>query len=250
MRFMILVATGLVMACFSPTQAALEFTDGFEGTSLDPFWNADDNPFPAYSPACSEWSSYAFSSEQVRSGNQSLKIVYQANPEGVTTFFLEHLFAAPVQGKFSVWFYDTLDPIWGGLYLDRDVPYDLGETWASIGKVPFFDFSRPDYGDFGYYVDQLPGWKVKGGDKSLGWHHYEITVTDNGSSYRLDGVDLGLINPLTNASTLLLMTQRPYGIPGVFVTYFDDFSFTPIPEPATVFVLSVGAWVLLKHKRR
>ena len=195
MRIYYYAAILIVIVCISPIQAELGFTDSFEGPSLDPFWSVS-----------MQNSSYSFSSEQARSGSQSLKVEYESGK--YAPFCPEHLFATPVQGTFSVWFYDTLAPV-GGLNLDDSI--------SAVAQIGVYGSS--------YYVYVDPSTTPIFGTRSLGWHHYEITVGDSGSSYRLDGIDLGWTSGLTGANQLILNTYGNYG--NNVVAYFDDFSFTP-----------------------
>jgi hypothetical protein len=208
----------------------VSFSDGFEGTSLDPFWSVSAG---AYTLA-----DYSLSAENVRSGSQSLKITHGANLNysqvGCPALYLGHEFAPSVQGTFSVWYYDTLAPNLSGLGVDDAIAYT-----ASLG-VSYDDWASAN---FAYYAS-LPTEKV--GDQSLGWHHYEITVGDTGSTYRLDGNIVGGTSPLTGVNRLYIASIVPNDVynPGNFVVYFDDFSFTPagqvVPAPGALLLAGMG----------
>ncbi len=218
--------------------SAAAYSDGFEDADLAAFWTTTA---VTYTPAA-----YSVSAEQVHGGSLALKVSYGANPSGSASacpaLYMGHLFDAPVQGVFSVWYYDTLDPVQGGLYVDDYT------QWATLGRS-YGVWANPDWG----YYAALSGSNgdVKLADPSLGWHHYEVTVDDSGSHYRLDGVDLAVTSPLTHVDRLFLYSLVPNNCanPGGYVTYIDDFSYTPLPEPATGLPLAMFGLTLLRRRR-
>lgn len=226
----------------APAMAEQAFTDGFEGTSLDPYWNVSANVYTL--------AGYSMSTEQARSGAQSLKVAYGANLSyshaGLPALYLGHFFSNPVQGDFSVYYYDTLAPVSGGLYLDDTTTY-----WASLGRSYGNDFFNPD---IGYYATQFApsAAEIKVGNPSLGWHHYEIRIRDSGSRYFLDGVELVQTSPLSHPDKVYLSSLIPNNVynPGGYVAYFDDFSFTPVPEPSTMVLTIVGGLGVFYRRRR
>jgi hypothetical protein len=124
-RAMALAILGVVV-CAVPAMAAGIYSDGFEGETLNPFWAPDP------SIAHHKNSSYSLSTEQAFTGKQSLKLSFNATvfPD-YPGFYMSHYFDAPVQGTFSVMFYDTMFPVLGGIYLGNQTFGNMTE-WASM----------------------------------------------------------------------------------------------------------------------
>jgi hypothetical protein len=200
----------LLLLCVQ-AMGGVSFNDGFEGTSLDPFWNVSVNTN----------SSYSLSTEQARSGSQSLKMTLNGN--AYSAFYLDHQFSPTEQGTFSVWFYDTPEYMLGGLNLD-----DAVAITSSLGR------------GYSGYEAYYPNPVYQIGTPVPGWHHFEITVGDTGSTYRMDGQDIAATSPLTDVTRLFLSVVGYDS----FSIYYDDFSFTPagqvVPAPGALLLAGMG----------
>ncbi|HDS85720.1 MAG TPA: hypothetical protein ENN97_11065 [Phycisphaerales bacterium] len=231
--YLIVIVAVLLMN--SLTQATIAFSDSFEGDSLDSFW------FPDTSVPAHRNSSYSLSTDYARTGTQSLKLSFDAITQ--PGFYMGHYFETPVQGTFSVWFYDTMFSFMAGIYLDNSRFGNTSE-WATMG----LNYSVWPLTDYAYRIS-LPNTMV--GQQSPGWHHFQISVSDAGTIYSLDGVDVGH-GPLQHVSLIYLRTVIAGNIfnDGSHSVYFDDFSFTPIPEPLTFGMLALGSLFVLPRRNK
>ncbi len=232
-RIVLSTALGMLLAV-TPIVAADVVIDGFEGSTLNSFWTPD---------ATNVYSSYSLSTDRPRTGTQSLKYTFDSTTLGgkVPKFYMTHLFSTPVQGTFSVWLYDGLAKMNGGLYVANS------SNWAEVGV----GYGTWGLGDYAYRVGNA---NTSLGQQTLGWHHLEVSVTDAGSTYRFDGATVGNTDPLTSVSTLYLATliSNDMAHPS-YTVYFDDFSFTPaaVPEPMACWAgLALMAGLAMKRRRQ
>ena len=70
------------------------YTDGFEGTVINPYWTLVQG-----------YGSIALSTEQAHSGTQSVK--FTSSDGGQRNMVMTHTMGARTKGKVSVWFYDV-----------------------------------------------------------------------------------------------------------------------------------------------
>jgi hypothetical protein len=88
-----------------------------------------------------------------------------------------------------------------------------------------------------------------------GWHQFQIEITDVGTKYKLDGVDVGQVGPLSSVGELYLsgVIDSTIHNDGSHAVYFDDFNFTPVvPEPKAcwaVLVLLMGLSMRMMRRR-
>lgn len=84
--------------------------------------------------------------------------------------------------------------------------------------------------------------------RTQAWHHWEIDVLPAGLTELIDGQQVlssPTVAPISNVS---LMLTAP-GFRPAWTGYFDDFNFTPAPEPGMVGLIA-GAGVTLGCGRR
>ena len=133
----------LVLTSVSGAYAqSIEFTDGFEGSALDPFWNAN----------VQQGGSITFpSTVQVHSGSQSVEFdsVYTG---GSRYQYLIHNFSEPTYGDASVWVYDTGAGLSSGNYLVLQVGNNSLQNgdYSYLGGVAVVftqDYDLPGNGD-------------------------------------------------------------------------------------------------------
>jgi hypothetical protein len=95
------------------------------------------------------------------------------------------------------------------------------------------------------------GWFNLGVTRSVGWHEGKITVDGaNNVSFYIDDMNNPLLthNAVETSGYNVLEVNTGYGpIPG----YFDDVSFSVIPEPGTVTLLLCGgvSWLALRRRK-
>ena len=78
---------------FTAHAAVITYNDGLESPTINPFWTVIQSNGPV-----------ATSGDLSHTGNQSAKFTSVSG--GQRNMWLTHTFAVPVQGSFSVWFYD------------------------------------------------------------------------------------------------------------------------------------------------
>jgi hypothetical protein len=203
-------------SCYAQTT----FTDGFEGTSLNPWWT-----FVSYGPDYSPCPGCVASldSSLAYTGAQSLRL---STPAWASQAYLEHVFPSPVYGTADVYVYDSLACCTG-----------YKQLWLFNGPTPF-DPTNPAnqvyyiYWDWGYLTTVLatnvPG--VTGGTlapaySSPGWRHWTIATSPGGVNIQIDGTTVFTTTTgfAFNALALANCCQTS--------TYanFDNFSFTQLP---------------------
>jgi hypothetical protein len=156
---------------------------------------------------------------------------------------VNHQFDAPVQGTFSVWWYDNRDWYSGGMLVSNTTEASELLAGYSLGSSipPNSINAAPTY--------------TKVADRSIGWHHLEYIVTDAGTSYYLDDANVGS-GTLMNATQVALRNNvwNGWQVDGPYIVYYDDFSFTPaaspVPIPGAVWLLGSGLVGLVVVRRR
>ncbi len=128
-RFITLVV--LVLTNVSGAYAgSIQFTDGFEGSTLDPFWNANVQS-----------GSITLSTAKAHSGVQSVQFSSVDSGEG-KVLYLIHNFTGMMYGEVSVWFYDT----GAGMESSNNVGITLmNSQLASTGNGELADLFADDY---------------------------------------------------------------------------------------------------------
>ena len=129
---MVLMGMSLVFCALCGKVGATVFTDGFEGSTLDPFWSTTELSGSITFP----------SSTQVHGGSQAVQF-NSTYDTGTKYIHLYHNFATPVYGTFSVWVYDTGANASSSNYLTFRV-FDA-TTYAGISA---YDYNS---GDSAYY---------------------------------------------------------------------------------------------------
>jgi hypothetical protein len=188
--------------------AAQAFSDGFEGSTLDPFWTAFTNNGTVTMP----------STAVVHSGSQSLQLDTSSAPSApVKAAGIRHLFSTPCYGRLSVWMNDHMATAASSNYIT---------LWAPPYAVGTFDYNlSPTNG--GSYVYQTSGVSVHTNiPKSPGWHRFEISSTPTSTTISVDGIVVfsgGGGQPFTEVQ---LEMHAPGWRPN-WTCSFDDFDFVP-----------------------
>jgi hypothetical protein len=107
--------------------ADITYTDGFEGSSFNPFWTVGQVT-----------GTVSLSTNEAHSGTQSAEF---ASGDGADRFLtLTHSFASPMTGTASVWFYDNA-PGQQTLYEQLQLfTVGQGVGFASVGTMDFDAF--------------------------------------------------------------------------------------------------------------
>src|SRR5262249_46271897 len=114
------LAAGLVLSLAAPSvQAAMVFSDGFEGPTLDPFWTMDVTNGSITVP----------STAAAHGGASSAQ--FNSTSGGNRYVFLRHDFAAPVFGTASVWVFDTGANLFSSNYFYLQLENTLAPTYTA-----------------------------------------------------------------------------------------------------------------------
>jgi hypothetical protein len=190
-RTLCLIVALLVMPSLSSAQA---FTDGFEGTSINPFWTVEGYPAGAGS----------LTNSVARTGNQSLMLNAAEHAY--------HDFGAPQTGSISVWILGSQVCCGEGAGLQV---YDPGYSkWTLLATGTGGSEIAAGYGvgsDQTYYhVPSSPS----------DWHHLEIHIDASGARTLLDGVTIANNPDITSFQAVELVI---WGGGSSGTVYFDDF---------------------------
>lgn len=214
MNYRILLALSL-LGFANGSFAQNNFTDGFEGASLDPFWTTTTVMGTVTMP----------STAVVHSGLQSLQLdTGPYNPSSAGKYAIcSHSFAAPQYGTVSVWMYDPIATAASSNY----IALSAGPIWVGT-----FDYNlTPTNG--GSYVYSTGASSIHTTvPKSPGWHQFTISSTRSSATITIDGtvVYSGSVNlPI---SEIQLRMSAPQWRPS-WTCYFDDFTWSAVGQGQT-----------------
>lgn len=214
----------LLALMFAGVAPAQSFSDGFEGASLDPFWSL--HPFQQYG-------TINVSTEQPHTGLQSLKFASQSG--GNRVMHIQHQFASPSKGNFSIWYYDYApgsETLYEYIAINNSTNPNIG---AGIGVSDYdaycynagvSDASGVQHGpnaSCGIY----PQTSTTSVARTLGWRRFEINVLANGIILKIDGNTVFTYNGDLSFDRVSFFVGGPSWRPNT-VVYIDDFSFTPL----------------------
>ena len=234
----IFVAMAMWWGGVSPCCAAISFTDGFEGATLNPFWTVSTSNGSITFP----------STTQVHSGSQSVRF----NTTGVgqdKSATLSHSFGAGIYGTFSVWMYDTGADQFSSnyIYLQLD---GLGDR-AGLGTTDY-DLGPGQNGSTYQYSPNYSTTLPTSIDRTLGWHNFRIETSPTLVRFSIDGTQVFQENQGLAVTSLGLYLFAP-GFRPAWTAYFDDFSVqeaNTVPEPSTLVLFGGTALGMLLSTRR
>lgn len=184
------------------------FTDGFEGSTLDPYWSTREE----------SGSITLSSSGQVHSGTQAAQFNSTYNT-GEKDIRLIHDYGQPMYGRVSVWLYDTGADVSSSNYLKL---YLFDSEDNSLGGLGTADFDLGP-GNGGEYQAGLPGTPGHTEpDRTQGWHLFEIEMLPDSATIWIDGTEVAAKSTGLSFQTLHLAMLGPTWRPA-WVSYWDDF---------------------------
>jgi len=230
----------VLSVAFSATSARADFIDGFEGSTIDPYWST-----------FLQNGSITLTTAIAHSGKQSAQFSStDANANRYEQLF--HNFATPTYGTASVWIYDTGAGVSSSNYIgfslnNASTGFTAGLTTYDYG----FQGNGPGRGDqydyFDYSSTQNGG--ATGIYRTQAWHQYKVIDTPDMLSILLDGTTIYTRAGGTPFTQILLYSQAP-GFRPAFSQYYDDFAFTPaaVPEPSSLILAVVGCVTIFGHQ--
>ena len=248
------LSSGFVLVLTSVSGAyagSIQFTDPFNGSTLDPFWNANVQQ--------EGYITFPSAAEVLPGCSQSVQFNSAGSADWVS---LTHNFPGMTYGDASVWFYDTAAvPYTQGAYytllLGTQNPAGFFPTTCASLFTQNYDF--PGNGDtYWYHVNWTNGESLDSAssvERTQGWHEYEIDDTATSLTMSVDGV---LVYSASGGVPFNAVTLGMFGAYAP-VTYWDDFSFNgdpaPVPEPGTLTLLvsallGLGAFHLRRRRAK
>jgi hypothetical protein len=191
------------------------FTDNFEGPALNPFWST-----------VTQSGSISLTTAQAHTGKQSVQL--SSTETGVQKEIeLLHNFSSPTYGVTSVWFYDTGAGADSSNYIGFSI--SGSNLYASLGTYDYgFAGGGPGRGDqYDYYDQSYTSNSVASGvTRTEAWHQATFNDTAQSLIIQLDGVTIYTRSGGTPFDQVALGMSGPSWRPA-WVSYFDDFAFTP-----------------------
>jgi hypothetical protein len=198
------------------------FIDGFEGPSLDPFWNHKTQVSGTIAPTTA----------LPHSGQQSLQM-QTVNTSSNKYLFLGHNFADPTYGRVEVWVYDNGADVSSSNYLFLTLYNSAENKRAFIGTFDY-DLGAGNGGDVYYFNNWAPqhssGGIRSGIDRTQGWHHWEIESTPQHQVLSIDNQVVYSSAAGLSFDQLHISTSGPSWRPP-WNGFFDDFAFVEYGDP-------------------
>ncbi len=211
------LAVSLLATLIMPLIAgAQNFSDGFEGVALDPFWTV-----------ATQSGSVGTSTDRSHSGSQSARFV-TTNTGQYKSVSLYHSFSQPTYGRVSVWIYDTGADVSSSNYTSLTLSNSTAGMFTDILTFDY-DLGPGNGGDVYYFR----GWNdtdqpVRSAlDRTQIWHHWEIETFADSTSIAIDGQTVFSAAQGMRFDRVGLAMFGPSGRPA-WTAYFDDFRFTPL----------------------
>lgn len=226
----------------SVSQAAVTFSDGFEGTTLNPFWSTQEQS-----------GTITLSSAQAHSGSQSAQFS-STYGTGQKEIRLYHEFGEAMYGTAAIWVYDTGADVGSSNYFAFQLMNSNLDTGCYVGTYDY-DLGSPGSGStYRYGYPGQVGGAISAIDRTTAWHHIEFTMTESVSSVTLDGNALYSGAGGTTFDAIRIRMYGPTWRPA-FTSYWDDFSIdayeaSPVPAPGAVLLAGLGTGLVGWLRRR
>jgi hypothetical protein len=188
--------------------ANAQFSDNFEGASLNPFWSTALQSGYVVCP----------SSTRAHSGSYSVELV--TTDTGLDkNVRIYHTFAAPTYGTVSFWVYDTA----AGFASANSITFYVSRASAAVATIWTPDYSSSTY-----------NWGALGANgpttvaRSQAWHQFTISCLSDSITLKIDGIVVysGAGGQQFDRVDMDLsgISWRP-----AWSMQFDDFQFVPDP---------------------
>lgn len=203
---------GIIAAAVAPQLRGESFVDNFEAPTFDSYWTV------------SHESGSTTLSSTAHTGDQSAALSAFAGQNGGGG--LHQFFATPMRGYASVWVYDTApgqQTRYCHLTLyNTEIPYSQPGNNFWVG----FEDHTPSYYTV---INPATGMSVNTAvPRSVGWHHFEIVINDNGGEYRIDGATVYTFKGVYQFDQISLEVYGPSWRPSA-TFYFDDLVLVTTP---------------------
>jgi hypothetical protein len=196
--------------------ANAQFSDNFEGSSLNSFWSVWTRSGSVVFPGTT----------RAHGGSQSVELV--TVDSGLDkNVDLYHLFPAPTYGTVSVWVYDTAADVNSA----NSITFQVSRASSMFADIWTADYDLglgQNGSTYGYGAPNVTPGTVSGIDRTKAWHQFTISCLPNALTIKIDStvvytgpggqpfdrVDMDLGGP----------SWRP-----AWSAQFDDFQFVPDP---------------------
>ena len=196
--------------------ARAQFSDGFEGPNLDPFWSTDLHSGYVTCPSSTRAHSGSYSVELVTTATSSDKNVH-----------IYHSFGTATYGTVSVWVYDTGADVSSANYIGFQVA--RGDNRVAVISTYDYDLGPGQGGSTYYYwATNVPSGPSSGIDRTQAWHQFTLSSLPNGLTMKIDGTVVYAGPGGQPFDRVDMNMTGPYWRPAWNVQ-FDDFQFTPDP---------------------
>ncbi len=191
------------------------FSDDFEGSALNPFWQTATSSGNVIFP----------STVQAHSGNQSVQLsTYMSSAhKGINVL---HTFDTPRYGATSIWVYDT----GAGVASSNAFYFNIYNPDRGIAQWGTWDYDfrrTEDNYRFGYsdYDTNSNGNFYMPFNRSQGWHLWSIEAVPNQLRFSIDGQPVQSV-PVDLPFTRILFGEGAPNWRPAWTSYWDDFEFT------------------------
>ena len=195
--------------------ANAQFSDNFEGTSLNPFWSTASQSGYVVCP----------SSTRAHSGGHSVEL-FTTNTALDKYVHIYHSFGASTYGTVSVWVYDTGADVSSANYISFQV-LRASSRVADIGTYDY-DLGPGQGGSIYYYYATNAPTGASAIDRTQAWHHFTLSCLPQSLTIICDGTVVYTGPGGQPFDTVDMILSGPYWRPAWSVQ-FDDFQFTPDP---------------------
>jgi len=220
----IISVLGMCSMLVVPAVASINFEDGFEDLSFDPFWEMREQA-----------GSVSLGTAEVFSGSQSVQLCSEYNT-GQKEIWLYHGFGKEMYGHASVWFYDTGADVTSSNYMGMQLRNQALGVGCGAGTMDY-DLGTQEWGST-YRYGSPGGGGISSIDRTAEWHLIEVTMTADKASVTLDGQVLCTEAGGVPFDTVAVRMYGPYWRPA-FVSYWDDFSLTAYPASVVAVTIDI-----------